>query len=66
MGALDFIFKILCLGVALFIGVGAVCMIWDTKKLEEENEKLRKDLKKARQQKIKREYKKAKIEREEK
>lgn len=58
MSILDFIFKILCLAVAFFIGVGAVCMIWDTKKLEDENEKLREDLKKARERKVKREYKK--------
>ncbi len=58
MGILDFIFRILVLIVFLFIGVGAICMKWDTRKLEEENAKLKEDLKKARGRKIRREYKK--------
>ena len=59
MGVLDFIFGILVLAVILFVSVGAICMKWDTRKLEEENQKLREDLKKARERKVKREYKKA-------
>lgn len=46
MGVLDFIFGVLVLIVLFFIGVGAVCMKWDTRKLEEENAKLKEDLKK--------------------
>jgi len=59
MGVLDFIFGILVLAVILFIGVGAICMKWDTRKLEEENQQLRENLKKARSRVSKREYKKA-------
>ena len=59
MGVLDFIYGILVLAVIFFIGVGAICMKWDTRKLEEENEKLRESLKKARTKVSKCEYKKA-------
>lgn len=59
MTILEFIFGVLVLAVILFIGVGAVCMKWDTRKLEEENQKLREDLQKARKRVLKREYKKA-------
>ena len=58
MGVLDFIFGVLVLIVLFFIGVGAVCMKWDTRKLEEENTKLKEDLRKARERRVKREYKK--------
>lgn len=58
MGVLDFIFGVLVLAVVFIIGIGAVGMKWDTRKLEEENAKLKEDLKKAREKKIKQEYKK--------
>lgn len=53
MGVLDFIFRVLVLIVLFIIGVGAVCMKWDTRKLEEENTKLKEDLKKGTREKIK-------------
>lgn len=59
MGVLDFIFGVLVLGVIFIIALGGICMHYDTKKLEQENEELRNNLKKARERKIKREYKKA-------
>ena len=59
MGVLDFIFGILVLGAVFIIALGGICMHYDTKKLEKENEELRDSLKKARERKIKREYKKA-------
>ncbi len=46
MGVLEFIFGIIVVTAVVFTVVGAVAMIYDTKKLEEENEKLREDLKK--------------------
>lgn len=58
MNILEFIFGILVLIVVFFIGVGAVCMKWNTQQLEEENTKLKEDLRNAREKKIKREYKK--------
>lgn len=60
MGVLDFIFGVLVLAVVFFVGVGAVCMHYDTRKLEAENEKLKEDLHKARKRKMEREYKNAK------
>lgn len=59
MGVLDFIFGILVLAVVFIITLGGICMHYDTKKLEQENEELRENLKKARERKLKREYKKA-------
>lgn len=59
MGVLDFIFGILVLAVVFIIALGGICMHYDTKKLEQENEELRNNLKKARERKLKREYKKA-------
>ena len=47
MGVLEFIFGIIVVTAVVFTVVGAVAMIYDTKKLEEENEKLREDLKKS-------------------
>lgn len=58
MGVLEFIFDILVLAVAFIVALGSICMHYDTKKLEEENEKLKNDLKKARERKTKCEYKK--------
>lgn len=58
MGALDFIFGILVLVVILFIGIGAVCMKYDTEELKNENQKLKEELQKTREKKIKQEYKK--------
>lgn len=66
MTILEFIFGILVLAVIFFIAVGYICMRFDTKKLEQENKELRNNLKKARERKVKREYKKLKIEREDK
>lgn len=59
MGVLDFIFGILVLVVIFIIAICIVYMHYDTKKLEEENEKLKNDLKKLRERKAKREYKNA-------
>lgn len=59
MGVLDFIFGILVLAVVFIIAICIVCMHYDTKKLEKENEKLKNDLKKSRERKSKCEYKKA-------
>ena len=59
MGVLDFIFGILVLAVVFIIVLGGICMHYDTKKLEQENEELRENLQKARERKLKREYKKA-------
>jgi hypothetical protein len=61
MGILEFIFGIIVVTAVVFTVVGAVAMIYDTKKLEEENEKLKADLKKARERKLKREYKKVEV-----
>lgn len=44
MGVLDFIFGIIALFVGAFLVIGAICMHYDCKKLEEENEKLKKKL----------------------
>lgn len=60
MGVLDFIFGILVLAVVFILVFGTVCMHYDTKKLELENERLKEDLKKSREKKLKAEYKKAK------
>lgn len=60
MNWLEFIFAILVLIVILFLGIGAICMKWDTTKLEEENKKLKEDLEKARKTVVKREYRKVK------
>lgn len=51
MNILEFIFGILVLIVVFFIGVGAVCMKWNTQQLEEENTKLKEDLRNARKKK---------------
>lgn len=59
MGVLDFIFGIIALLVGAFVVIGTVCMRYDTKELEKENKKLKEDLQKARERKLKREYKKA-------
>lgn len=61
MGILEFIFGIIVVTAVVFTVVGTVAMIYDTKKLEEENEKLKADLKKARERKLKREYKKVEV-----
>lgn len=60
MGILDFIFGVLVLAVVFLVAFGYIAMKYDTRKLEEENTKLKEDLKKARERKVKREYKKAK------
>ncbi len=44
MGVLDFIFGIIALFVVAFLIIGAICMHYDSKKLEQENEKLKKKL----------------------
>jgi len=59
MGVLDFVFRIFTVIVIAFVIIGTVCTIWDDKDLKEENKKLKEDLMKARETKIKREYKKA-------
>lgn len=53
MGVLDFIFGIIALLVGAFVVIGTVCMRYDTKELEKENEKLKDDLYKERERKIK-------------
>ena len=60
MGVLDFIFGLICLLVLFVMGLGYITFKFDNKKLEEENTKLKEDLKKARTRKLKNEYKKAK------
>lgn len=59
MGVLDFIFGIIVVTAVVFTVIGTVAMRYDTKQLEEENKKLKEDLQKARERKLKREYKKA-------
>ena len=60
MGVLDFIFGLIVLFVILIIVIGVTAMKYDSKKLEEENLKLKEDLKKARLKKSQSEYKKVK------
>lgn len=54
MGVLDFIFGIIALLVGAFVVIGITCIIYDNKKTEEENKKLKEDLQKARERKLKR------------
>lgn len=58
MRVLDFIFGIIVITAVVFTVIGTVAMRYDTKQLEEENKKLKEDLQKARERKLKREYKK--------
>ncbi len=44
MGLLDFIFGVIALFVVAFLVIGTVCMHYDNKQLEQENEKLKKKL----------------------
>lgn len=60
MGALDFIFYTLAMLIGAIVIIGVVCTIWDTKKLEDENECLRKQVQSLKTRYIKREYKKSK------
>lgn len=60
MEILDFIFAILVLSVVFIIASCTLCMHYDTKKLEEENQNLKEQLKKARMRKSSEEYKKVK------
>lgn len=60
MGILDFIFSILALAVMLFLGTGAICMKYNTEKIQKENTELKKQLNKARLKKSTEEYKKVK------
>ena len=60
MNWLEFIYAVLVLIVIFFLGIGAIGMKLDTRKLEEENKKLKEDLEKARKKVVKREYRKVK------
>ena len=60
MGVLAFIFSIFATVIGGVVALCIIAMIWDTKKLEQENAKLKEDLKKAKARYLKREYKKAK------
>lgn len=53
MGALDFIFGLIVLFVIFISFIGYISIKYDTKRLTEENEKLREDLKKLRAKKSK-------------
>lgn len=53
MGVLDFIFGLIVLFVLFISFVGGLGMKYDSKRLAEENEKLRNDLRKARLKKSK-------------
>jgi uncharacterized membrane protein len=61
MGALDFIFGVLTLVVAGVVALSIIAVIWDTKELEKENDKLKKDLAKLKERKAKKEYKEKEI-----
>lgn len=61
MGVLDFILGVIAIFVGAFVIIGTVVTIWSYKDLETENKKLKEDLAKARERKMKREYKKVKI-----
>ena len=58
MNILEFIFGIIVVIAVVFTIVGAVAIKYDTRKLEIENSKLQLDLRKARERKVKHEYKK--------
>lgn len=58
MGILEAICSVIITIVIAMTILGVVVTIYDTKKLEEENERLREDLQKARARKLKSEYKK--------
>lgn len=58
MGILDFILGVIVIFVGAFVVIGTVVTIWNYKTLEDENKKLKEDLAKARERKMKREYKK--------
>ena len=53
MGALDFIFGLIVLFVIFICFIGYISIKYDTKRLTEENEKLKEDLKKLRAKKSK-------------
>ena len=53
MGALDFIFGLIVLFVIFISFIGYISIKYDTKRLTEENEKLREDLKKLKAKKSK-------------
>jgi len=53
MGALDFIFGLIVLFVIFVMFIGYIAIKYDTKRLNEENEKLKEDLKKLRAKKSK-------------
>ncbi len=53
MNVLEFIFGIIVVLISAFVVIGTVCTIYDYKRVEKENNKLKEDLQKARQRKIK-------------
>ena len=60
MSGLEFVFYTLAILISAILILGIVCVIWDAKKLEEENECLKKQVQALKTRRIKREYKKAK------
>ena len=66
MGILEFLLGVVIVSVIFIIALITLALHYDTVELEKENERLKDDLKKARQRKMKTEYKKVKTnEREE-
>lgn len=66
MGVFEFFYKTILVLAMLIASMGVLVTLTDVNKLKVENKKLKEDLYKARKRKIKREYKKVRIEREDK
>lgn len=62
MTILEFIFGVIVVIAVLFIAIAIWCIKYNYIELEEENKKLKEDLRKARMKRVKKEYKKNKIE----
>ena len=60
MGILEFLLGVVIVSVIFIIALITLALHYDTVELEKENERLKDDLKKARQRKMKTEYKKVK------
>lgn len=60
MGILEFLLGVVIVSVIFMIALITLALHYDTVELEKENERLKDDLKKARQRKMKTEYKKVK------